>query len=74
MLDSMVSHTPSTALNMTFSRIRQMNTAHKRSERMAMHRRKRKGRRDRNNSVGKRESIRWARPPYLAWHSSIFDE
>ena len=70
----MVSHTQSTALNMTFSRIRQMNTAHKRSERMAMHRRKRKGRRDRNNQVGKRESIRWARPPYLAWHSSIFDE
>ena len=74
MLDLMVSHTQSTALNMTFSRIKQMNTAHKRSERMAMHRRKRKGRRDRNNQVGKRESIRWARPPYLAWHSSIFDE
>ena len=74
MLDSMVSHTQSTALNMTFSRIRQLNTAHKRSQRMAMHRRKRKGRRDRNNQVGKRESQSWARPPYLAWHSSIFDE
>ena len=74
MLDSMVSHTQSTALNMTFSRIKQMNTAHKRSQRMAMHRRKRKGRRDRNNQVGKRESTQWARPPYLAWHSSIFDE
>ena len=74
MLDSMVLHTQSTALNMTFSRIKQMNTAHKRSQRMAMHRRKRKGRRDRNNQVGKRESTQWARPPYLAWHSSIFDE
>ena len=74
MLDSTVSHTPSTALNMTFSRIRQMNTAHKRSQRMAMHRRKRKGRRDRNNQVGKRESVSWARPPYYAWHSPIFDD
>ena len=55
---------------MTFSRIRQMNTAHKRSQRMAMHRRKRKGRRDRNNQVGKRESVQWHRLPL----QSIFDE
>lgn len=55
---------------MTFSRIRQMNTAHKRSERMAQHRRKRKGRRDRNNQVGKRESVTWLRLPL----QSIFDE
>ena len=53
--------------------IKRINAYARRSERTRMHRRKRKGRRDRNNQVGKRESIQWARPPYLAWHSSIFD-
>ena len=54
--------------------IKRINAYVRRSERARMHRRKRKGRRDRNNQVGKRESIRWARPPYYAWHSPIFDE
>ena len=54
--------------------IKKLNAYARRSERARMHRRKRKGRRDRNNQVGKRESRRWARPPYLAWHSAIFDD
>ena len=54
--------------------IKRLNAYARRSERARMHRRKRKGRRDRNNQVGKRESQGWARPPYYAWHSPIFDE
>ena len=54
--------------------IKAINRQHARLERMRRHRRKRRGRRDRNGQVGKRESIRWARPPYYAWHSPIFDE
>jgi hypothetical protein len=44
---------------------------------MRRHRRKRRGRRDRNNQVGKRESQTWVRSQWNpAWHdpSSIFDE
>ena len=54
--------------------IKRINAYTRRSERARMHRRKRKGRRDRNGQVGRRESQSWSRPPYLAWHSSIFDE
>ena len=54
--------------------IKRINAYARRSERARMHRRKRKGRRDRTGQVGTRESIRWARPPYYAWHSPIFDE
>ena len=54
--------------------IKRINAYARRSERARMHRRKRKGRRDRNGQVGRRESIRWARPPDYAWHSPIFDE
>ena len=54
--------------------IKRINAYTRRSQRAEMHRRKRKGRRDRNGQVGRRESIRWARPPYYAWHSPIFDE
>tara|TARA_B100001063_G_scaffold230538_1_gene243761 strand:- start:1831 stop:2220 length:390 start_codon:yes stop_codon:yes gene_type:complete len=34
---------------------------HRRAKRMRSHRLKRKGRRDRNNAVGKRESVTWTR-------------
>ena len=54
--------------------IKRINAYARRSERARMHRRKRKGRRDRNGAVGKRESQGWARPPYYAWHSPIFDD
>ena len=54
--------------------IKRINAYARRSERARMHRRKRKGRRDRNDQVGKLEGISWARPPYYAWHSPIFDE
>ena len=50
--------------------IKRINAYARRSERARMHRRKRKGRRDRNNQVGKRESVQWHRLPL----QSIFDE
>jgi len=34
---------------------------HRRAKRLRSHRLKRKGRRDRNNNVGKRESVTWSR-------------
>ena len=34
---------------------------HRRAKRLRSHRLKRKGRRDRNNAVGKRESVSWSR-------------
>ncbi len=50
--------------------IKRINAYAKRSQRARMHRRKRKGRRDRNGQVGKRESVTWLRLPV----QSIFDE